>query len=275
MPLEPGVNALDRSPDADSTLPERESWRDPPSVADSMLLGPPRWTTPIRDAALLLRRRLFSPWSPKKHFPIMRLPVELREYIFKFALALPPGACMRTKEPRRNCRGGLGVRWELSAPRWHSALKQYEVDADFLALLRVSKAIYREASPCFWSQDVAVSGNAPKLCRLLRGAMGWKFVRHIDMKLRDDVDQRTLDDDDDIASLAAMPLLRKLTVRLTPLRPNRRKEDILRIPSVVSLRQHVRNLEELVIHGPLENCEDILRAELMGPRKVSGSFQVR
>lgn len=105
--------------------------------------------------------------------------------------------------------------------------------------------------------------------------MGWKFVRHIDLKLRDDVDQRTLgDDDDDIASLAAMPLLRKLTVRLTPLRPNRRMEDILRIPSVVSLRQHVCNLEELVIHGPLENCEDVLRAELMGPRKVSGSIQV-
>lgn len=104
--------------------------------------------------------------------------------------------------------------------------------------------------------------------------MGWKFVRHIDLKLRDGVDQRTLDNDDEIASLAAMPRLRKVTVRLTPLRPNRRKEDMLKIPSVVSLRKHIRGLEELVIHGPLENCEDVLRAELMGPRKVSGRFRL-
>jgi hypothetical protein len=231
--------------------------------------APPRWKTLIRDAALFLRRRLFSPWSPDKHFPIMKLPVELREYIFKYALALPSGAYMRTKEPRRNCHGDLCERWEISAPRWHSASRQCKVDSNFLALLRVSKTFYQEASPCFWSQDFLVSGNAPKVCLLLRGAMGWKHVRQIDLKLRDDGDQRTIDDDDEIALLAAMPRLCKLIVRLTPLRPNRRKENILEIPSVVSLRRHVRGLEELIVHGPLECCEDVLRAELMGPQKMS------
>jgi hypothetical protein len=141
-------------------------------VSDHTLPGPVRWTTPIRDAALFLSRRLFSPWSPDKHFPIMKLPVELREYIFRYALALPPGARMRTKEPRRNSRG---ERWEILAPRSHSDLREYEIHPDFLALLRVSKSFYQEASPCFWSSDILVSGNAPKICRLLQGAMGWKY----------------------------------------------------------------------------------------------------
>lgn len=255
----------------DSALLTLESWLIPRSIADSMLPRPTRWTVPIRDAALFLRRSLFSPWSPDKHFPIMKLPVELREYIFTYALALPPGACMRTKEPCKDCRSDLCERWEISAPRWNCAsTKQYEVDADFLALLRVSKAFHREAAPCFWSQDIRVSGNAPKICRLLRGAMGWKYVRKIDLKLRDDGDQRALDDDEEIALLASMPRLRSLTVRLTPLRPYRSKEGIFKVPGVASLRRHVRGLEELVVRGPLEKCEDVFRAELMGPRKVSG-----
>ena len=78
------------------------------------------------------------------------------------------------------------------------------------------------------------------------------------------------EDDEEIALLATMPRLRKLIVRLTPLRVYSRKENILKVPSVVSLRKHVRGLEELVICGPLENCEDVLRAELMGSREVSG-----
>jgi hypothetical protein len=100
--------------------------------------------------------------------------------------------------------------------------------------------------------------------------MGWKYVEQIDLKLRHGGDQCTLDDDDEIALLATMPRLRKLIVRLTPLRVYRRKGNILKVPSVVSLRKHVRGLEELVVHGPLEICEDVLRAELMGPREVSG-----
>jgi hypothetical protein len=199
----------------------------------------------------------------------MKLPVELREYVFKYALALPSGACMRTKEPRRNCRGDLGERWEIIAPRWHPPLRQHEVVPGFVTLLRVSKTFYREASPCFWSQGILVSGNAPKLCRLLRRGMGWKSVRRIDLKLRDGGDECILDDNDEIALLATMPRLRKLSVRLTPLRPNREKESILKVPSVVSLRKHIRGLEELVIRGPLECCEHVLRLELMGPRKVS------
>jgi hypothetical protein len=258
---------------ADSTLlPGAINWRIPPSVEACTWPAPPKYTTPTLDAALFLRRRLFSPWSPNKHFPIMKLPVELREYIFKYALALPPGACLRTKEPCRNCRGDLCERWEISAPRWRevSSSKRCEVDSDFLALLRVSKTFYQEASPCLWSSDILVSGNAPKLCRLLRGAMGWKYVRQIDLKLRDGGDQCAFEEDDDeIALLATMPRLRKLIVRLTPLRVYSRKEGILKVPSVVSLRKHVRGLEELVIYGPLENCEDVLRAELMGSREVS------
>ena len=93
--------------------------------------------------------------------------------------------------------------------------------------------------------------------------MGWKYVRRIDLKLRDDGDQGTLDDDDEIALLATMPRLRRLIVRLTPLRAYRDKEVMLKVPSVVSLRKHVRGLEELVIHGPLKRCEDVLRSELM------------
>lgn len=255
---------------ADPTLSELHSWQIPPSVEDCMRPGPVKWTTPIRDAALFLRRRLFSPWSPDKHFPIMKLPVELREYIFRYALALPPGACMRTKEPRRNCRGDLCERWEIFAPRWHSAAKQYEVDSDFLALLRVSKAFHREAAPCFWSQGIIVSGNTPKLCRLLRGTVGWKYVGQVDLKLRDDGYQRTIDDDDEIALLATMPRLRKLIVRLTPLRSYRSKESIMKVPGVVSLRKHFRGLEELIICGPLELCENVLRSELMCPHKPLG-----
>jgi hypothetical protein len=68
-----------------------------------------------------------------------------------------------------------------------------------------------------------------------------------------------------------MPRLRKLIVRLTPLRVYSRKENILKVPGVVSLRRHVRGLEELVICGPLEICEDVLRAELMSPRTVLGA----
>jgi hypothetical protein len=78
------------------------------------------------------------------------------------------------------------------------------------------------------------------------------------------------DDEEEIALLATMPRLRKLTVRLTPLKGYGRKEDMLKIPNVVSLRRHVRGLEELIVHGPLGICEDVLRAELVGPRKVSG-----
>jgi hypothetical protein len=100
--------------------------------------------------------------------------------------------------------------------------------------------------------------------------MGWKYVRQIDLKLRNGGDQCAFDDDDEIALLATMPRLRKLIVRLTPLRVYSRKESILKVPSVVSLRKHVRGLEELVICGPLGNCEDVLRAELMGPREVLG-----
>jgi len=273
---------------ADSTQPGVINWRIPPSVSAYTWPAPPKYTTPTLDAAIFLRRRLFSPWSPDAHFPIMKLPVELREYIFKYALALPPGACLRTKEPCKDCRSDLCERWEISAPRWHevssssSSSKRYEVDSDFLALLRVSKTFYREASPCFWSSDVLVSGNAPKICRLLRGAMGWKYVSQLDLKLRVDGFQRDgrwlsyggSDDDDyddhEIALLASMPRLRKLIARLTPLRVYSRKESILKVPSVVSLRKHVRGLEELVVCGPLEKCEDVLRAELMGPREVSG-----
>ena len=101
--------------------------------------------------------------------------------------------------------------------------------------------------------------------------MGWKYVRKIDLKLRDDGDQRALDDDEEIALLASMPRLRSLIVRLTPLRPYRNKEGILKVPGVASLRRHVRGLEELVICGPLQKCDDVLRAELVGPRKVLGA----
>lgn len=237
------------------------------------------WTTPIRDAAPFLRRRLFSPWSPDKHFPIMKLPVELRASIFTYALALPPGARMRTKEPRRNSRG---ERWEIIAPNPRSSLKVNEVDPDFLALLRVSKAFYQEASPCFWSQELVVSGNAPKICRLLRAPAAWKYVQQIDLKLRDDGFQlngrwvhlggeHEHDDcNDEIAFLATMPRLRKMIVRLTPLRAYNIKEGLLEVPIVASLRRHIRGLKELVVHGPLQGCEDVLRAELMGPRDVSG-----
>ncbi|KAM0711730.1 hypothetical protein Q7P35_001098 [Cladosporium inversicolor] len=255
----------------------------PLAVSDRRLPRPMRWTAPIREAAPFLRRRLFSPWSPDKHFPIVRLPVELREYIFTYALALPPGACMRTKEPRRN---SSGERWEISTPRWHSSSRQYEVDPDFLALFRVSKSFYREASPCFWSQGILVSGSASKICHLLRPAAAWQYVEQLDLKLRDDDVWRMVerpyrsfdggdDDDEEIPLLASMPRLRKLIVRLTPLRAYGSKEGMLNLPSVVSLRRHVRGLKELVVHGPLQHCEDVLRADLVGPRKVSGRLECR
>ncbi|GAB7330405.1 hypothetical protein MBLNU13_g02025t1 [Cladosporium sp. NU13] len=70
------VDALDRG----HTLSIH--WEIPPSTADCVMPGsfPVRWRAPISDAASFPRRRLFSPWSPDEHFPIMKLPDELREW---------------------------------------------------------------------------------------------------------------------------------------------------------------------------------------------------
>lgn len=73
--------------------------------------------------------------------------------------------------------------------------------------------------------------------------------------------------------MAGIPRLRQLIVRLCPVAENwiklKRGGDVLAIPSVVSLRKHFRGLEEVILRGMLRKYEDFLRAELMGPRKVS------
>jgi hypothetical protein len=268
-PREPPVEAHGRS----QTLSEGDIQGTPPAVPPWTTLS--RWTTPIRDAVPFPRRRLFSPWSPDKYFPIMKLPVKLREYIFKYALALPSGATMRPRGSLMIPRSG-SERWALLAPRWHSdGLEQYDVESDFLALLRVSKSFYREAMPFLWSQ-VLIVGTSFELCRLLRDTTPWKLVEQIEIHLRGD-DERFMHsgkyvsvDDDYIATLAALPRLRKLIVHLMPLSPVARfTRAQLDTPSVASLRRHVRGLEELVVHDLVEGCKDVLRAELVGARKVS------
>lgn len=273
------------------------------SVPDRTLPELMRWTAPIRDAAPFLRRRLFSPWSPDKTFPIMELPVELREHIFKYALLLPPGATMKPIQVHRDsrrrkfigereligywviskpaCKWFVG-RWAISAPRWHPTSKRHDIEPESFALLRVSKAIYEEAIPFFWSQNLLVSSTAWKLRLLLEPTMGWKYVEQIKLELEvyrsPHTPQREMMSHEDkcIAVLASMPRLRKLVICLSPVAGWRRKSegevDVLSIPSVASLRKHVRGLKELVVHGMLKELEDILRAELMGPRKMSGTL---
>lgn len=255
----PGRCQFHQHPSADHTLTEP---------------GSGGWATLIRDAAPFLHRRLFSPWSSDKHFPIMELPIELRESIFKYALVLPSGARIKLRERGKNRQGET---WAISAPRWHCGPKRYEVDPDFLALLRVSKSFYQEASPCFWSQ-VVVCGTPSEICRLLQGATAWKSVEQLDLRLREDRDQLMPGgkwvslDDDGIAALATLPRLCKLSVRWLPLfDPFRRGQlDVANVACIASLRRHVRGLKELEVHRLLSDCEDVLRAELIGPRAGSG-----
>ena len=250
---------------------QRMSAAHPPAADRS--LAEVRWTTHIRDAALFLRRRLLSPWTPGKHFPIMKLPVELREWIFKYALLLPPGAVMKHTYAK-HCSG----RWAITAPRWHSPSKPYYVEAKFFALLRVSKAFYQEAQPHIWSQNLLVSGTAPMLGVLLRPTMRWKYINQIELQLEGYLKPGKAErkmmvyEDECIAVLAGMPRLRKLVVCLTRIpqgwKKCKREHDLWVVPGIMSVRKHVRGLRELVVHGVLEEYEDSLRAELMGPRQA-------
>lgn len=130
----------------------------------------------------------------------------------------------RRETPWLNVRDGMEQflgRWIISAPRWHSTSKLYNVEPKFFALLRVSKAFYHEAPACLWSQDSLISGNADKLCRLLQRSIRWKYVKQIELELEGYCSPGLLqhelmsDEVDCIAVLASMPRLRKLVVRLS------------------------------------------------------------
>lgn len=87
VPLEPGICGLRRGRTLseehkqllrDQNLSEQEIFVKAMSAAHPLQLiirwPEVRLNIHIRDAALFLRRRLFSPWSPDKHFPIMETP---------------------------------------------------------------------------------------------------------------------------------------------------------------------------------------------------------
>lgn len=131
-----------------------------------------------------------------------------------------------------------------------------------------------------WSIRVGV-GTAPELCRLLHDFTPWKHVEQIDLHLSGEGEQRMRGgdwvsvDDGCIATLAALPRLRKLVVHATPAKACVGKITVtepvpLEIPGVASLRRHVQGLKELVVHGIPTGSEESLRAELLRPRKVLG-----
>lgn len=155
-----------------------------------------KWTMSIRNANPYLRRRLFPIAAPDGHFPFMKLLVEIREWIFQYALLLPPsgvsigclaatamteaGYVRRETLTFHTIQGGYtkifhpNFWWQEQGKSGHPFRRHlfeqdsFQVPARFFNLFHASSAFRNAAVPCFWSQNLFFALEPLALDFLLR-----------------------------------------------------------------------------------------------------------
>lgn len=203
------------------------------------------WVVNVGDVNSFLRRRLFDQRSSDGHFPIMRLPPEVRETIFQYALLLPTSGC-RT---RRN------KHWTLRTTNPHSTIGYQEriARSSFARLLQVSKTIYDEAMPCFWSQSVFHVDHAEQINKCFRHFPGWRYIEHLSVRWPIDGLQPCTDpsqaEQSCVVTIAKLPRLHSLIIDTSLSEWDRLSGARLSFQCVAQFRA-IKGLEELEVRGP-------------------------
>lgn len=263
-----------------SVGPELKDWRVP--VREVRENGTRCWMSPTTNADIFLRRRLFrrTTVAPKKPFRLMDLPAEIRVSIFEFALLLPRSGVWHDLQKRRTTKAWTAEReggmtpyspdeWRLHRdsprddPKW---LFQVNLQAH-LSLFRVSKLVYKEALPCYYSQNVFFLPNdeaASDFFRRLPDAR-LRHVGHVVWRC----EHYGPPSDVMIQKLAALPRLRTLIVHM-PSQQWGLYDIQAGVPlSVVSQMSSITGLEDVQFFGAISEQEEILRSKMVGQKKVS------
>lgn len=274
---------------------------------------PGKWSTRVRGANSFLRRQLFSRYPPDQHFPIMKLPPEIRDAIFRYALLLPPSGTECTNDGPRHSHSydtrksssynmaALRFRttsreydeefrrdlwWHKKDNGEHGLLRRYKVRPSFFNVLHVSKTFQKEALPCFWSQNFFYAREHTALNLLIRRLpreyrhllenVGFRYHYKNEPSSKSDIRHYGKDRWNKImAALSRLPRLRRLVLDVS-------QEAIPRYLLDDANLRSVRGLREFELHGFTGSCslckeaEASLKAEMMSSRELcSGQEQGR
>lgn len=244
--------------------------------------GSERWWSPTNAANSFLRRRLLrlSPPASQIRFRIMDLPTEIRVLIFEFALLLPRSGVWydfqepntTTGAPSRRFKAWTAERdgsltqyypsvWktEKDSP-WHDPKFLFQVDLEaHLSLLRASKSIYKEAFPCYYSQNIFFLPNdwaAIKLFRRFSRAQLSQLCHVVWRCSKNQCPSRTL-----ARHLATLPRLRTLVVDLPPMEKALTLSDALQVATI-------RGLYDVQFFGTIVQYEAFLRPKMLGQHEA-------
>jgi hypothetical protein len=258
--------------------------------------GSKQWTSPIAAAHVFLRRRLFphSIRSPQAHFRIMDLPAEVRVSIFEFALLLPRSGVWYDIQNRATGNGQLYQSFkvwtadrDLASNTCRYLPSHWNIDKDtpfsdskslfrvhlarHLTLFRVSKQVYKEALPAYYSQNVFYLPNDWATLQLFQnfsvmqfhhlGNIVWRWPKK-------KKPARKL-----VQSLAALPRLRTLVIDTPPAEPllwwaygdGVRRQAGLSADDVAQLTE-IRGLQDVTFFGAILEHEEFLRSHMIGHR---------
>jgi hypothetical protein len=251
-----------------------------------------RWTSPIAAANVFLRRCLF-PYAnqfPQAHFRIMDLPPEVRALIFEFTLLLPCTGVWYDFQTRRAGDANMKVwtadrdlspivsrylpsHWNTNKDHpWADPKTLCRVDlAGHLRLFRVSKQVYKEALPAYYSQNIIYLPNDWATLQLFQNfsAMQFHYLGNIVWRWpKNKKPARKL-----VQSLAALPRLRTLVVDTPPAEPllwweygdGVRRQVGLTFGDVELLAE-IRGLQDVTFFGAILEHEEFLRSRMIGHR---------
>jgi hypothetical protein len=269
-------------------------------ICELVKQGSTRWTSPTAAANVFLRRRLFPypPKFPQAPFRIMDLPPEIRASIFEFTLLLPrTGVWYDFQDSRIGDANQSGTLKVYAADReLGSSMSRYlpshwnmykdspcqpSGDAKALfrvhiprhtTLFRVSKQVYKEALPCFYSHNVFYLPNDWATLQFFRqlSAMQLHYFGNIVWRWpKNKKPARKL-----VRSLAALPRLRTLVIDTPPADALLWWEyeagagigqARLGLDDVAQLTE-ITGLQDLTLFGAICEHEEFLRGRTIGCR---------
>lgn len=258
--------------------------------------------TPTSSANIFLRRRLFrhTTIASQTSFRIMDLPVEIRLSIFEFALSFPRSGVWYDFQTLNNAEGRPFHRtkvwtaerdgalahaqyspriWKTDKEtRWTNPKFLYRVDLNaHLSLLRVSKSVYQESLPCYYSSNTFFLPNDWAAIRLFDqfSSVQLSYLGHIVWRLsKNGPPSWRL-----AQKIATLPRLRTLVIDMPPIdMPDWDMEVYLRLTQELRVKlppvAAIKGLQDVQFFGPIAEHEDFLRSEMIGRKERSGTATV-